>query len=194
MPRLAEVLFYLRGLWLLSKADPAHARYLDFTERGVARSFWALAYSFPLMVASELVSLTRLVQPSIDLTVMALLRTALIQGLSWMAPLVVLGVVCMVSGLPRAFLKIIVATNWLSLPVNLFAALAIFLIATGLQPLASIILLLFQIVLLAAFLFEVRIIYLLMSEKVLPTAVAIIASAITALLVTDIGTRYIVGV
>ena len=194
MPLLAEVLFYLRGLWLLSKADPAHARHLDFTERGVARSFWALAYSFPLMVASELVSLTRLVQPSIDLTVMALLRTALIQGLSWMAPLVVLGVVCMVSGLPRAFLKIIVATNWLSLPVNLFAALAIFLIATGLQPLASIILLLFQIVLLAAFLFEVRIIYLLMSEKVLPTAVAVIASAITALLVTDIGTRYIVGV
>jgi len=193
LPLLAEVLFYLRGLWLLFKADPAHARYLDFTERGVARSFWALAYCLPLMVASELVSLTRLVQPPIDLTLVTLLRTTLIQGLSWMAPLVVLGVVCMVSGLPRAFLKIIVATNWLSLPVNIFAALAIFLIATGLQPLATIVLIVFQTVLLGAFLFEIRIVYMLMDEKVLPTAAAIIASAITALLVTDIGTRYIVG-
>ncbi|WP_180901183.1 hypothetical protein [Martelella soudanensis] len=193
MPQLAEVLFYMRGLWLLFRADPAHARHLDFTDRGVARSFWALAYSFPLMVASELVSLTRLMQPAVDLTLTALVRTALIQGLSWMAPLVVLGVVCMVSGLPRAFLKIIVATNWLSLPVNIFAALAIFLIATGLQPLASIVLVVFQTVLLGAFLFEIRIVYMLLNEKVLPTAAAIIASAITALLVTDIGTRYIIG-
>ena len=54
-------------------------------------------------------------------------------------------------------------------------------------------LIVFQTVLLGAFLFEIRIVYMLMGEKVLPTAAAIIASAITALLVTDIGTRYIVG-
>lgn len=193
MPRIAEVLFYLRGLWLLFKADPAHARYLDFTDRGVARSFWALAYSFPLMVASELVSLTRLVQPAVDISVLVVLRTALVQGLSWMAPLVVIGVICVIANLPRAFLKIIVATNWLSLPVNIFAALAIFLIATGLQPFVTVILLVFQTVLLGAFLFEIRIVYMLMGEKVLPTAAAIMTSAITALLVTDMGTRYIIG-
>ncbi|WP_319517295.1 hypothetical protein [uncultured Martelella sp.] len=193
MPTPGEILFYMRGLWLLIKANPAHTRYLDFTERGLARSFWALAYSFPFMVASELVSLSRLMPQTVTVSAQTIFRSALVQGLGWMGPIVVLGVVCMVSGMPRSFLKIVVTTNWISLPINIFAALAIFLIATGLQPLASILLLLFQAVVLAAFLLEIRIVYLLMNDKALPTATAIIASAITALLITDLGTRYIVG-
>ncbi len=193
MPTPGEILFYMRGLWLLIKGDPAHTRYLDFTERGLARSFWALALSFPFMVGSEIVSLSVLVPQTISVGVREIIRSALVQGLGWMGPIVVLGLVCMVSGMPRSFLKIVVATNWMSLPVNIFAALAIMLIATGLQPLASVLLLVFQAVVLAAFLVEIRIVYLLMNEKALPTAAAIIASAITALLITDIGTRYIIG-
>nr|WP_272210562.1 hypothetical protein [Marinicella sp. W31]MDC2876459.1 hypothetical protein [Marinicella sp. W31] len=193
MPTPGEILFYMRGLWLLVKGDPAHTRYLDFSERGLARSFWALAYSFPFMVASELVSLSKLVPQAFPLGAQSIFRSALVQGLGWMGPIVALGLVCMVSGMPRAFLKVVVASNWISLPINIFAALAILLIATGLQPLASVLLLIFQAVVLAAFLLEIRIVYLLMEQKALPTAAAIIASTITALLITDMGTRYILG-
>ncbi|WP_052699954.1 hypothetical protein [Martelella endophytica] len=193
MPSPGEVLFYLRGLWLLFRGDAGHARYLDFTERGFRRSFWAFAYSLPMMVISELLTLSRLSRVPVEIDATVIFRSALIQGLSWMAPLVVIGVVCLVSGLPRAFLKVVVATNWLSLPINLIAVIAIFLAATGLEPLASLVLILLQVVVLAAFLFEIRIVYMLMGERALPTAAAVIASAMTALIITDFGTRYIVG-
>ena len=47
MPRLEEVGYYLRGLWLLlvGKAEGFH--YLDLTERGFWRSWWAILFCLP---------------------------------------------------------------------------------------------------------------------------------------------------
>ena len=52
MPTLKEVEFYLRGLWLLFKQDPSGFSYLDLTDRGAVRSFWAILWALPAILIS----------------------------------------------------------------------------------------------------------------------------------------------
>lgn len=47
MPTLKEVEFYLTGLWLLFTQDPKGVNYLDFSDRGALRSFWAAVFVLP---------------------------------------------------------------------------------------------------------------------------------------------------
>ena len=47
MPRLEEVLIYVRGVWLLIQGKPDGIHYLDVSERGFWRSWWYLVYSLP---------------------------------------------------------------------------------------------------------------------------------------------------
>ena len=54
MPGFREVQYYLAGLWLLIRLDPRGFRYLDMSERGVNRSFWAMAWCLPPMGISWL--------------------------------------------------------------------------------------------------------------------------------------------
>jgi len=52
MPTLKEVEFYLRGLWLLFKQDSSGFSYLDLTDRGAMRSFWAVLWALPAILIS----------------------------------------------------------------------------------------------------------------------------------------------
>ena len=52
MPTLKEVEFYLKGLWLLFKQDPSGFAYLDLTDRGAMRSFWAILWALPAILIS----------------------------------------------------------------------------------------------------------------------------------------------
>ncbi|MGO6905063.1 hypothetical protein ACCS96_33370, partial [Rhizobium ruizarguesonis] len=54
MPGFREVQYYLAGLWLLIRLDARGFRYLDMSERGVNRSFWAMAWCLPPMGISWL--------------------------------------------------------------------------------------------------------------------------------------------
>ncbi len=52
IPSLDEVGHYLRGVWLLIRNDPAGMQYLDFSNRGFWRSFWAYFYTLPVYIYS----------------------------------------------------------------------------------------------------------------------------------------------
>jgi hypothetical protein len=54
MPGFKEVQYYLAGLWLLIRMDPAGFRFLDMSDRGVNRSFWAFVWCLPPMGISWL--------------------------------------------------------------------------------------------------------------------------------------------
>ncbi len=54
MPGFREVQYYLAGIWLLIRMDPRGFRFLDMSERGVNRSFWAILWCLPPMGISWL--------------------------------------------------------------------------------------------------------------------------------------------
>ena len=193
MPSVAEILFYMRGLWRLFKGDPSAGRYLDFTERGLKRSFWSMALSMPFMMMTTMFTLAEQQHLAFAADIRTVIRTALVEGLSWVVPLVVFGVICMIAALPKSFPRLVIASNWMSLPVNVIAAIAIALIASDLGILSEIVLLFLQVIVLGAFIFEIRIVYVLMENRLMPTAAAIVSASIIALLISDIGMRYIGG-
>ena len=47
MPSLKEIEYYLRGIVLLIQGKPQGFGYLDLTDRGMIRSFWAMVWCFP---------------------------------------------------------------------------------------------------------------------------------------------------
>ncbi|WP_176086614.1 hypothetical protein [Martelella sp. HB161492] len=193
MPTIAEIRFYLKGLWLLFKGSATAYHYLDFTERGFRRSFWAFVICLPFMVLSSLLSLTDSAGNGVAFTGLLVFRTILIQAVSWIVPLVAIALVCHFSGQAKAFFRIVIASNWLSVPVNVVAAVLIIAIALlGPAFLVPLIILL-QVVIFGAFLFEIRLFYVLLDDRPLPTAATILASVVTTLVISDLGTRYMLG-
>ncbi|MCM2291492.1 hypothetical protein NAC44_04015 [Allorhizobium sp. BGMRC 0089] len=120
MPGLKEVEIYLSGLWLLIKGDRQGFGFLDLTDRGLKRSFFAIIWSLPGMVFSWVFWYRSIIDDMPDYAkakALFFLRMAMIDLVSWMAPLLLMALICLIFGLGRAFTAMVVATNWLALPV-----------------------------------------------------------------------------
>lgn len=192
MPSVAEIQWYLRGLWLLFKNDPANVRYLDFSERGFRRSFWAMAFGLPCGILSIIFS-ARLQEVAFSINLLFAIRALLVNAIAWIVPLLIFGATCVIIRRRDVFLKVVVATNWLSLATSALFTVMMAIIAAGPQLLAFIIEILLRVTLLAAFLFEARILYILFGERVIPTAASIILSAIATMLISVLGTSYMLA-
>lgn len=128
MPGFKEVEIYLSGLWMLLKGDARGFHYFDISERGVSRSFWSIAWSLPAMIVSWLFWYRTLLISGIQEDQAGgvfFVRMAMIDLASWMAPLVLIGIVCRILLLHSRFNAIVVTTNWLALPVAYANALLI---------------------------------------------------------------------
>jgi hypothetical protein len=137
MPRFKEVEFYLAGLWMLLKGDTKGFGYLDISDLGVSRSFWAIAWSLPAMFVSWLFWYRTLLVGGIaddQGGAIFFLRMAMIDMASWFLPLVLIGLVCLILSLAQSFNAIVVTTNWLALPIAYANALlvALAVVAPGL--------------------------------------------------------------
>ncbi|MFT4184252.1 MAG: hypothetical protein QM636_20295 [Rhizobium sp.] len=132
MPSFKEVQYYLAGLWLLIRMDARGFQYLDISDRGMMRSFWAILWCLPSIGISWLwwQRAYLIAMPPETVTGMAFFfRLALVEAASWLAPLVFAGVLLLIFRFGDKFTPIVVVVNWLGLPTSYLNALLIALLA-----------------------------------------------------------------
>jgi len=121
MPRLEEVGYYMQGLWLLLAGKAEGFQYLDFTERGFWRSWWAILFCLPPTLLSwasfRLYFLTQVPQGT-PTGPLFFVKLAVIEAANWLIPLLVVLVLARIAGFSRAALPLIIAFNWLSVPLQ----------------------------------------------------------------------------
>ena len=125
MPGLEEVLHYLKGVWLLICQKTEGYRYLDFTNQGVGRSFWAIGLALPFlfvgwMMARGLYFPGQSGQP--DPGSIVYFRFFMIDMVAWFTPLLLLIGFSILTRLESFFAATVVTTNWLALPFSALIA------------------------------------------------------------------------
>jgi len=132
MPSFKEVQYYLSGLWLLIRMDARGFQYLDISDRGMLRSFWAIFWCLPSIGISWLwwqkAYLTAM-PPETSAGLAFFLRLALVEFANWLIPLVLAGVLLLIFRFGDKFTPIVVVVNWLGVPTSYLNALLIALIA-----------------------------------------------------------------
>ncbi|QND49405.1 hypothetical protein HB780_28260 [Rhizobium lusitanum] len=132
MPSFKEVQYYLAGLWLLLRMDARGFQYLDISDRGMLRSFWAILWSLPPIGISWLwwqQAYLSAMPPETSTGMAFFLRLALVEAASWLTPLVLAGVLLMIFRFGDKFAPVVVVVNWLGLPISYLNALLIALLA-----------------------------------------------------------------
>lgn len=121
MPRLEEVGYYLRGLWLLLTGRPEAFQYLDFSERGFWRSWWAILFCLPptfLNWASFRIYYLAQAPEGAETHSSFFAKLAIIEATNWLIPLLVVLVMARIAGMAEAALPLIIAFNWLNVPLQ----------------------------------------------------------------------------
>lgn len=142
MPSFKEVEYYLRGLWLLIFGKAQGFGYLDLSERGAMRSFWAVVWCFPATVISWIwwrAAFLAGYPPETKTGLSFFLRLAMVEAMNWILPLVLAGFLCLLLGFRQRFFAIVSVTNWLSVPLAYAYAFVVVLamFVPGLRGLAS---------------------------------------------------------
>jgi hypothetical protein len=131
MPGFKEVQYYLAGLWLLIRMDPAGFRFLDLSERGVNRSFWAFVWCLPPMGISWLwwrEAFLQTMPPHTDVGALFYFRLGLVEAANWFVPLVFAGLLLLAFKKGERFASVIVAVNWLGVPLSYINGLLLALV------------------------------------------------------------------
>ncbi|MGW9229863.1 hypothetical protein ACWGPT_03230 [Pseudorhizobium sp. NPDC055634] len=144
MPGALEVRFYLGGLWQVVRGDAAGLRRLDISDRGLARSFWAIVWCLPAMAISWFwwrALYLRGLPSDTEVGGMFFFRLAMLELVNWLVPLVLIGLMAWALGLGRKYYAMVVAVNWLSVPfAYAYAVLSLLLLlAPGLTGLLSLV-------------------------------------------------------
>lgn len=111
----------MHGLWLLLVGKSEGFQYLDLTERGFWRSWWAVVFCLPPTLLSwasfRLYFLTQAPQGT-PTGPLFFLKLAIVEAANWLVPLLTILVLGRIAGFSRAALPLIVAFNWLSVPLQ----------------------------------------------------------------------------
>jgi hypothetical protein len=121
MPRLEEVAYYLRGVWFLIAGKPEGFQYLDFSARGFMRSWWAVLYCLPPTLLSWASFRVYYLEQSPEGTVIApsfFAKLGAVEALNWLLPVLIILLVARIAGFAQAALPLIIALNWLSVPLQ----------------------------------------------------------------------------
>lgn len=121
MPRLEEVGYYLQGLWLLLTGKPEGFQYLDFSERGFWRSWWAILFCLPptfLSWASFRFYYLGQAPEGAQAGPAFFAKLAVIESANWLMPLLMVLIVARLAGFGRAAVPLVIAFNWLSIPLQ----------------------------------------------------------------------------
>ena len=119
MPGFEEVRSYLFGLWLLVKGNRLGFAYVDFTERGSLRSFWAILWCMPPIVLTWIwirASYLEAMPPGTHAGALFFFRLALSEFCGWIAPVILTGVLLGLTGFGNRFNALVAAVNWISVP------------------------------------------------------------------------------
>ena len=179
MPQIDEVGAYIRGLWLLILGDRSGYDWLDISASGVWRSFAAFLWCLPAMAVSwgawRLFYLANM-PVGTETGLVFILKLLFVDLAAWIFPLLLLAALARPLGYGNLLAVIIVATNWLCVPVFYAMAVpaAIRLVIPGSDGLTS---LLSLILLITAFAAIFRLVKTIADDQTL------LACALTALLV-----------
>lgn len=132
MPTYREVQYYLAGLWLLVRNDARGFSYLDISDRGLARSFWAILWCLPPIGISWLwwqQTYLSAMPPGSATGPAFFFHLGLVEAANWLVPPVMAGLLLLLFRSGEKFQPVVVAMNWLGLPLAYLNALLIALIA-----------------------------------------------------------------
>lgn len=173
MPGIKEVQLYLTGLWLLLRHDEQGFRYLDLTDRGALRSFWSIVFSAPALAVSWFWLWQNYLQSLPEGSSAGSLyffRLALIEGLNWIVPLVLAGILAWAIGIGGRYSAVVAVVNWLTLPFSYLYGILI-LVLLLVPAVAGLVALLWLFLLLALIVVYMRVIQMVCGGHLL-TAVA----------------------
>jgi hypothetical protein len=150
MPGLREVQYYLAGLWLLIRMDPRGFRFLDVSDRGVNRSFWAMVWCLPPMGISWLwwrQAFLQTMPPHYDVGLPFYFRLGMVEIANWFVPLVLTGILLLIFKMGNRFAAVVVSVNWLGVPLSYINGLLLALVffIPGAVSIVSILLLILMI-------------------------------------------------
>lgn len=193
MPTLKEVEFYLTGLWLLFTQDPKGVNYLDFSDRGALRSFWAAVFVLPTTLLTFVWwrSIYLQAQPEgAEVGSLFFFRLGLVETANWIVPLVLVGLLCWMVGIGEKFLSIVVISNWLTLPASYAYGflLLMMLLVPGLTGLAVILSYGLAVALVMALF---RILRMVFGDHVLTIATVTMVLLVPAMILSGVLERYL---
>ncbi|WP_454288392.1 hypothetical protein [Rhizobium arsenicireducens] len=193
MPTLKEVEFYLTGLWLLFTQDPKGVNYLDFSDRGALRSFWAAVFVLPTTLLTFVWwrSIYLQAQPEgAEVGSLFFFRLGLVEIANWIVPLVLVGLLCWMVGIGEKFLSIVVISNWLTLPASYAYGflLLMMLLVPGLTGLAVILSYGLAVALVMALF---RILRMVFGDHVLTIATVTMVLLVPAMILSGVLERYL---
>lgn len=193
MPTLKEVEFYLRGLWLLFKQDPSGFSYLDLTDRGAMRSFWAVLWALPAILISfawwRLLYLQGLPEGT-ETGALFFFRLALVEASNWLFPLILLGVLSWIIGIGEKFASMVVVINWLALPVSYSYGLLV-LVMMFLPGLAGLVALLWFLLMITVIAALFRIIRMIVGDQLLMVSTIVLILLVPAMIIAEVLERYL---
>ncbi|SIP95535.1 hypothetical protein SAMN05880561_101423 [Rhizobium sp. RU33A] len=193
MPTLKEVEFYLRGLWLLFKQDPSGFSYLDLTDRGAMRSFWAVLWALPAILISfawwRLLYLQGLPEGT-ETGALFFFRLALVEASNWLFPLILLGVLSWIIGIGEKFASMVVVINWLALPVSYSYSLLV-LVMMFLPGLAGLVALLWFLLMITVIAALFRIIRMIVGDQLLMVSTIVMILLVPAMIIAEVLERYL---
>ncbi len=187
MPSFAEIQLYISGLWLLVKGDAQGFQRLDLTDRGMMRSFWAVIWCVPPMLISwnwARLAMLEDCPPGTRLGLPFFAKLALIDGMNWIIPLILVAVLCMTLGLRGRFPAIVAISNWLSVPFSY--GYAVLIVIAFLLPGSEGFIALLWLVLLLGLVFSLsRILRMILGPQPLIVATMAMTLIIPSLLLSD---------
>lgn len=193
MPTLKEVEFYLRGLWLLFKQDPAGFSYLDLTERGALRSFWSVVWALPAILVSfawwRLLYLQGLPEGT-ETGALFFFRLTLVEASNWIFPLVLLGILCLLIGIGEKFSSMVVVINWLALPISYSYGLLV-LMMMFLPALAGVVALLWLILMVSVIAALFRIIRMIVGDQLLMVSTIVMVLLVPSMIIAELLEQYL---
>lgn len=193
MPTLKEVEFYLTGLWLLFRQDPKGLSYLDFSDRGALRSFWAALFALPTTLLTFLWwrgLYLKSMPEGADVGPLFFFRLGLVEIANWIVPLVLVGLVCWMVGIGARFLSIVVIANWLTLPIA-YAYSVILLIMMLVPGLTGLAVLLSYVLAFALIMALFRILRMVLGDHVLTIATVTMVLLVPGMILSEVLERFL---
>jgi len=179
MPGLDEVLYYLKGIYLLLKQKQEGFGWLDLTARGLARSFWAFIWCLPAFAviwASWRLYYLASMPAQTPAGVNFFVKLLVIDVAGWLLPLMLLAVLARALGYGKYLATVVTASNWIAVPFSYAAAVpfALTLVLPASAPFAG---LLLYAVFGASVVLQFRLVWMCVGKQ------SLLAAAITAIYV-----------
>jgi hypothetical protein len=121
MPWLDEVGYYLYGIRLLLEGRLDGLKWLDFSDRGFWRSWWALVFCLPPMLlnwAAFRISYLATMPDGASAGPTLVVGLGVVDISSWILCYLALAVVMTIVGYAAFIRPMIIALNWLSIPLQ----------------------------------------------------------------------------